>query len=99
MAGQLTRRPRIRRGGFTLIELLVVISIIALLFSILLPSLNRVRKQAAGVVCMSQVRQAGTGMVVYMNMSDCFLPHQIRMREFDHSLPSKSDRVPPVASR
>jgi prepilin-type N-terminal cleavage/methylation domain-containing protein/prepilin-type processing-associated H-X9-DG protein len=53
--------------GFTLIELLVVIAIIALLMSILLPSLRRAKMQAKAAVCMSNLRQWAAVFLMYSN--------------------------------
>ena len=58
-------RKRIR--GFTLIELLVVIAIIALLISILLPSLSRARELSKRLVCQSDIKGIGTSAKIYAN--------------------------------
>jgi len=54
-----------KRKGFTLIELLVVIAIIALLMSILMPALARVREMANRVVCGTNLKGIGTAAAIY----------------------------------
>jgi prepilin-type N-terminal cleavage/methylation domain-containing protein len=58
-----------KKRAFTLIELLVVIAIISLLLSIIVPSLGLVKKKAASVVCMINVKNLSLGWYSYQNES------------------------------
>ncbi len=59
-----------KRKAFTLIELLVVIAIIALLMSILMPAMQRVKKQARSVACLSKLKQWGLYFSMYADDYD-----------------------------
>lgn len=58
------------RRGFTLIELLVVIAIIAILAAILFPVFAQARAKARQTVCMSNMRQIGLGVRMYLQDND-----------------------------
>lgn len=69
--------------GFTLIELLVVIAIIAILAAILFPVFAQARERARAVSCLSNVKQIGTGLYMYV-------------QDYDERMPSAFVNVAPI---
>ena len=60
--------------GFTLVELLVVVAIIALLVSILLPSLGKAKEQTRMVVCMTNLKGLGVSFFQYTTKNNYWYP-------------------------
>ena len=58
------------KRGFTLIELLVVIAIIAILAAILFPVFAQAREKARGISCLSNTKQIGTSLMMYVQDYD-----------------------------
>jgi prepilin-type N-terminal cleavage/methylation domain-containing protein len=69
------------RGAFTLIELLVVIAIIAILASLLLPTLSGAKERARRVTCKSNMRQFLLAVQMYAHDNDNFLPSGLSENE------------------
>jgi prepilin-type N-terminal cleavage/methylation domain-containing protein len=63
-------RPATERDGFTLIELLVVIAVIATLAALLFPVFARSREKARQAVCLSNLKQIGSAMMMYVQDYD-----------------------------
>ncbi len=86
--------PHWRQGpAFTLIELLVVIGIITILAGLLLPALNRAKEAGRATACLSNLRQCGVAIQLYVQDNNNRLPIMYdRPVTGTNSLPSP-DRV------
>ena len=88
-------RADIRRVGFTLIELLIVIALIALLITLLLPSLNLALHNARGIQCLGNLRAISTAARLYAQDANGKVPRGNRpywFLEFLPHLPQDSDK-------
>lgn len=72
---------RTQRKGFTLVELLVVIGIIAVLMSILLPSIGKARQAASTIKCANNLRQVGQGVHIYLSNNNGYFPPSYGYRD------------------
>ena len=87
-----------RQRAFTLIELLVVIAIIALLVSLLMPSLKQAKDLARAAVCKAHIRLVSVAIPQYLNDNDDLLPRYndgIERSEFAKNGIDESDFDPP----
>jgi prepilin-type N-terminal cleavage/methylation domain-containing protein len=77
-----------KRPAFTLIELLVVISIISILASLLLPVLSSSKSSAYRANCLSNLRQIGLGLQMYVEDNNDHLPSCAMLPSLNTNLPS-----------
>jgi prepilin-type N-terminal cleavage/methylation domain-containing protein/prepilin-type processing-associated H-X9-DG protein len=67
-------KGRTRRRGFTLVELLVVVAIIAILAALLLPALAAAKAKAKRINCVSNLKQIGQALQMYVDDNSDSLP-------------------------
>lgn len=83
-----------RKKGFTLIELLVVIAIIALLLSIIIPSLKKAKEHAREIFCKNNLKQYGTACFMYRGDYDDKFPWVYYWLHIDPPAKAAADGTP-----
>lgn len=96
------RNAGFRVGAFTLLELLVVMGVLALLFGLSFSAYQRVTERARAAGCVSNLRQIGAGLNLYLGEHDMVMPTLVSARAslaeevpvidntLDHYLPAKA---------
>jgi prepilin-type N-terminal cleavage/methylation domain-containing protein/prepilin-type processing-associated H-X9-DG protein len=84
-----TRHRRPRRYAFTLVELLVVIGIIALLISILLPTLSAARRAGNNIKCQAALKEIGSAFRLYSMNNRGYYPAVRNTTPLDASLQNR----------
>jgi len=73
-AGECGKSPLSALRAFTLVELLVVLAIIAILAALLLPAVSRAKESGRGAACISNLRQVGVALQLYVDENHQRLP-------------------------
>jgi len=76
-----SHQVKAQRPGFTLIELLVVIAIISILAAILFPVFARARESARRTSCLSNLKQIGLGIMMYVQDYDEIYPRTVQKND------------------
>src|SRR4051812_40060999 len=84
--------------AFTLVELLVVIGIIALLLSILLPALSRVRESSRRATCLANINELGRAVLLYCHDNKDHLPDAGSANAPDAPMSPRAVGLPPWTS-
>jgi prepilin-type N-terminal cleavage/methylation domain-containing protein/prepilin-type processing-associated H-X9-DG protein len=71
------KAQKLPRRAFTLVELLVVIAIVAILASLLAPTLSQAKTRAKNTLCKNNLRQVGLALVQYTATYDAYVPSGI----------------------
>lgn len=89
-----------KRNGFTLLELLVVIAIIALLAGLVFPAMGKARRTALATRCLSNLRQLGLGLQIYVHDSNGLMPFLQNRASTNDPIPSiDTVLLPPGSGR